>query len=120
LIARRSSIAAITFGDLIERQFEIEDLAGIDPLVQHQLDQPGQVAPYGRRSAVQMNVRVEQIGPVELDTVRHSNIANESARTRRANRLHHGFLRTHALAHAVRANSFGQLLNSLDASASPR
>src|SRR5437868_6040063 len=46
---------AIAFGDLFERQCEVEDLARIDLLVPHQFDQMGQKAAYGRGAAVEMD-----------------------------------------------------------------
>src|SRR4051812_7564691 len=50
----------VAFSHLIERQSQIENLAGIDLAVQHQIDQFRQVATNRSRSTVKMNMRVEQ------------------------------------------------------------
>src|SRR5437762_8038294 len=52
---------AVAFGHFLERQLEIEDFAGIDGPVLHQLNQLGKVAAHRSRPPVQMNVRVEQL-----------------------------------------------------------
>src|SRR5437773_2513995 len=70
---------AISLGYLLERQLEIEDFAGIDGPVLHQLNQLGKVAAHGRRTAVQVHVRVEQLRAAELHTVRNPDVADGSA-----------------------------------------
>src|SRR5712671_1073256 len=70
---------SIAFGHLFERQLEIEDLAGIDGPVLHQLNERGKVAAHRRRTTVQVHVRVEQLCAVEFDAVRDPDIADGSA-----------------------------------------
>src|SRR5207244_5185013 len=58
---------AVTLRDLLERQRQVEDLAGIDLALPHEVDQLGQVAAYGGRATVEVDVREEQLLPSDLD-----------------------------------------------------
>src|SRR5204863_3029599 len=80
---------AVTLGDLVERQGEIEDLAGVDLAVAHQVDQLGQEAAYGGGTAVQVDMGEEQLLTLELNPMRDSNIAYVASRARGMDRLHH-------------------------------
>src|SRR5260370_39672556 len=60
---------SVALRHLFERQRQIEDLAGIDLPVYHEVDQIGEKAPHRRRSAMKTNVRVEQLLAIELDAV---------------------------------------------------
>src|SRR5947209_4147912 len=60
-----------------------------------------------------MDVGVEQLLAVEADTVRHADVAHVTATASALDRLHHRLLRTDTLQHRVRADSIGQLLDSL-------
>src|SRR5258705_6730222 len=106
---------AVAFGHLLERQLEIEDFAGIDGPALHQLNQLGKVAAHGRRTAVQVHVRVEELRAGELHTVRNPDVADGSARSRAVVGLCHGLLRTDTLEHGVRADAFRQLFDARDA-----
>src|SRR5438094_7220734 len=57
---------AVAFGHLVEGQGQVEDLAGVDPSLAHQIDQLGEVAAHGGRATVQMDVGVEQLRPLQL------------------------------------------------------
>src|SRR6266404_1352398 len=48
---------AVTLRDLLERQRQVEDLAGIDLALPHDVDQLGQVATYGGRATVEGRAR---------------------------------------------------------------
>src|ERR1041385_1235400 len=65
----------VAFSHLIERQSQIENLAGIDLAVQHQIDQFRQVATNWSRSTMKMNMRVEQLLAIERDIMRNAYIA---------------------------------------------
>jgi acyl-coenzyme A synthetase/AMP-(fatty) acid ligase len=64
---------AVALGDLVEWQREIEDLAGVDLVVAHQVDQFGQEAAHRRGSAEQANVGVEQFLAAEVYPMRDPN-----------------------------------------------
>src|SRR3954469_2993563 len=51
----------VALGGVLERQGEVEDLAGVDLLVADELDELGQKASYGSGSAVQVDAREEQL-----------------------------------------------------------
>ena len=72
----------VALGHLLQRQRQIEDLAGVDLPVQHQLDQLGQVAPHGRGAAVKVNVGEEQLRAVEFHLVRDADVGDVPALTR--------------------------------------
>src|SRR6476659_10134885 len=59
----------IPLGRLLQGEGEVEDLPGVDAPVDDPLDQVGQEASDGGGSAADLDVRVEQLGPVERDTV---------------------------------------------------
>src|SRR4051812_12239679 len=92
---------AIAFGDLGQGKTKVEDSARVDLSFEHEADERRQVRADGSRPAVQMDVLEEELFAVELDAVRHADIADRAAGTRRVDRLHHGFLRADALEHAV-------------------
>src|SRR5438034_6447548 len=64
---------------------------------------------------MQMNVRIEKLFTVELDSVRHADVAHEAARAGGTNRLHHRLLGADALQHGVSTNTVGQLLDAFNA-----
>src|SRR5437867_12771863 len=110
---------AVTVRDLLERQRQVEDLAGIDLALPHEVDQLGQVAAYGGRSTVEVDVREEQLLPSDLDAMRNTDVAHVSARGGGPDRLHHRLLRADALQHGVGAESVGQLFDTGDARVTP-
>src|SRR5262249_23076104 len=67
---------AMALGHLIERQRQVEDFSGIDRPFQYQFDQLGQVPAHRCRSAMQTDVRVEQLLAIELDAVREADVAD--------------------------------------------
>jgi hypothetical protein len=83
LIARRSSIA-ITFGDLAQRQGQIEHLSRIHLALQNTVNQVGQVTPHWRRTAKQPHMPEEEIRRIEFDAVREADVADGPARARHA------------------------------------
>src|SRR5205823_7158562 len=64
---------------LIQRQSQIENLAGVDLSVQYKLDQFRQVASHRSRPTVQVDVSEEQLFAIERDTVRHANVSDIAA-----------------------------------------
>src|SRR6266511_2620275 len=60
---------AVALGDLLERQGEVEDLAGVDLAVPDEVGQLGQEAAHRRGTAVQVDVGEEQLLSGELDVV---------------------------------------------------
>src|SRR3954452_21001411 len=64
----------IAFGYSLQRQLEVEDFAGVDRAVQHKLDQLREITPNGRRAAMQVDVRVEQLLTFELNSVGHADV----------------------------------------------
>src|SRR6185369_10660798 len=105
----------IAFSHLIEGQSQIENLAGIDLAVQHQIDQFRQVATNWSRSTVKMNMRVEQLLAIERDIMRNAYIAHVTAGARGFDRLHHGFLSADAFENRVSADSVRQFFNARNA-----
>src|SRR5947209_18317408 len=61
---------------------------------------------------MEMDVCIEQLLTVELDSVRHADVAHVPALASRTDRLHHRFLGADALQHRVGADSVGQLLDA--------
>src|SRR5437899_10374863 len=110
---------AVTVRDLLERQRQVEDLAGIDLVLPHEVDQLGQVAAHGGRATVEVDVREEQLLPSDLDAMRNTDVAHVSARVGGPDRLHHRLLRADTLQHGVGAESVGQLLDTGDARVTP-
>src|SRR5206468_746322 len=66
---------AVTLRNLLERQRQVEDLAGIDLARPHEVDQLGQVAAYGGRTTVEVDVREEELLPSDLDAMRNTDRA---------------------------------------------
>src|SRR5437899_3439329 len=102
---------AVALRHLLDRQGQVEDLAWLDLAVPHEIDQVRQVAPHRRGPAVEVDVREEQLGTVELHAMRHADVADVAAGTRRADRLHHRLLRADALQDRVGSNAAGQFLD---------
>src|SRR5437762_6283995 len=88
--------SAVAFRHLIERQSQIENLAGVDLPIQHQLYQVWQVTAHWRGTAMQMHVGKEQLCPVEFNPMRYANVAHEPARSCGTDGLHHRFLGANA------------------------
>src|SRR5574337_69570 len=61
---------AIALRHLVERQSQIEDLAGVDLSVPDQINQLGQEAPHWSRTPVQAYVAEEQLLAVEFNSMR--------------------------------------------------
>lgn len=74
LIPRRSSIALVARRHLLKGQTEVEDVAGADLLVQHQLDQLRQKAAHRRGAAVQVDVSVEHLLVLERNAKRDADV----------------------------------------------
>src|SRR5947208_4192312 len=110
---------AVTLRHLLERQRQVEDLAGIDLTLPHEVDQLGQVAAHGGRATVEVDVREEQLLSGDLDAMRNTDVAHVSARVGGPDRLHHRLLRADTLQHGVGAESVGQLLDTGDARVTP-
>src|SRR5437879_8752537 len=70
---------AVPLRHLVEGQGQIEDLAGIDLPLPHEVDHLGQEAAHWSGTAMQMDVRVEELFAFELDSVRDSDEAHVPA-----------------------------------------
>src|SRR5215211_6651608 len=60
---------AVAVGGLVERQRDVEDLAGVDLAVPDEVDQLGQEAPHWGRPAVDMGEAPEQVHAVQRDAM---------------------------------------------------
>src|SRR4051794_23093337 len=96
---------------LVQREGEVEDLAGVDRAVPDELDQPGQVLPDGGRAAVDVDTGHEQLVTGDRDVVEDADETHVTARPGGVDRLHHGLLGTDGLDHRVRAEPPGELLD---------
>src|SRR6266550_626985 len=103
---------AVALRHLFERQGQIKNFAGVDLPVQHKVNQLGEVLTNWRRTAVKMDMRVEQFFATEFDSVGNADVTNRAARSRAANRLHHGFLSADTFQHGVNADALGQILDA--------
>jgi hypothetical protein len=65
---------AISFGHLVERQGQVEDLAGVDLPLPYKIDRVGQKAADRGRSPVQVDVGIgeEQVLAVQNDAMRNA------------------------------------------------
>lgn len=95
----------VAFGHLVERKRQIEDLAGIDLPLEYEVDQLRQIAPHGSGTAMQMDMREEQLLAVQFDAARGADIGGVAALARGMDRLQHRLLRADAFQHAVRADA---------------
>src|SRR4051794_38045854 len=94
----------VPFGDLIERQREIEHLAWVDRAVEDETDQIRQIAAHRCGATEQPHVSEEQVRTVEHHAVWHPDVADRSARTRDSEGLLHRFLRPYAFKYRVRTD----------------
>src|SRR4051812_36196986 len=69
----------IPLGRLLQRQGEVEDLARVDPAVDDPLDEVGQEAAHRRGTAADLDVRVEELGAIDRDAMRHADDADAAA-----------------------------------------
>src|SRR5205085_4383899 len=92
-----------------------EDLAGLHRALKDLVDQVRQMPTNRGRATVQMHVAEEQICAAQLDTMRHTHVADVSAGTGRVDRLMHRLVAADALEHAIGTDTLGQLLDASDA-----
>src|SRR5947199_6715193 len=97
---------------LIERQSQIENLAGVNLSDEHQLDQFREVAAHRGRSTVQVDVREEQLLAVEFNPVRDANVAHKPTRACGTDGLHHRFLRANTLKRRISPDAIRQFLDA--------
>src|SRR5829696_7955975 len=102
---------AVALRHLLQRQGQVEDLAGVDLPVPDQLDQLGQEAPHWGGTAVQVHMREEELLPRDLHIVEHADEPDVTAGPRAADGLHHRLLRADGLHDRVRAEPAGELLD---------
>jgi hypothetical protein len=95
----------VALGGLVERQGQVEDLAGLDLAVADQVDELGQEAAYRGGPAAHADVGVQQLLAGQLDTVGHADDADEAAGSGRAQGLGHRLAGADALQHGVGADS---------------
>jgi len=77
----------VALGCLVEREGEVEDLAGVDLAVPDELDEVGQVATYGGRSAEGVDAGEEELDAGDLYVVVDADIAEVAAAAGRGLRL---------------------------------
>src|SRR6266571_9530612 len=70
---------AVAFRDLVQRQRQIEDLPRVDLAAPYEFDELGQITPHRGRTTVEVDMRVEQLLAIEIDTMRHTHIADPAA-----------------------------------------
>jgi hypothetical protein len=83
--------------------------------LRHQIHEGRKEAADGSRAAHKAALRIEQLRGVQLDAVRHSDIADHGSRPRALQGLHHGFFGADAFEHGIRADVFRQRLDAGDA-----
>src|SRR5437764_10865603 len=69
----------VTLSDLIEGQYEVENLPRIDLPLQDKLNQLGQEPADGGRTAVQMDVGEEKLLAIQFNPMRNADVAHRSA-----------------------------------------
>src|SRR5829696_4248506 len=84
---------AVALRYLLQRQGQVEDLAGVDLPVPDQVDKLGQEAPRRGGTAVQVHMREEELLPRDLYVVEHADEPDMTACPRGADGLHHRLLR---------------------------
>src|SRR5215213_1098934 len=102
---------AVALSHLLQRQAQVENLAGVDLPVPDQLDKLGQEAPDRGGTAVQVHMREEELLPRDLHLVEHADEPDVTACPRGADGLHHRLLRADGLDDRVRAEPAGELLD---------
>src|SRR5215204_4731553 len=102
---------AVALRHLLQRQGQVEDLAGGDLPVPDQVDKLGQEAPHRGGTAVQVHMREEELLPRDLHVVEHADEPDVTACPRAADGLHHRLLRADGLDDRVRAEPAGEFLD---------
>src|SRR5829696_9048265 len=100
---------------LVQREGEVEDLAGVDLAVPDELDQLGQVLPDRGGAAVDVDTGHEQLVAGDRDVVGDTDEAHVTARPGGVDRLHHGLLGADGLDDRVGAEPAGEFLDPGDA-----
>jgi hypothetical protein len=101
----------VTLGGLLERQFEVEDFAGVDLAVPNQVHELGQETAHRGRAAVQVHVAEEQLLPRQPDAVGNADVADMAPGAGGANGLHHRLLGADRLDNRVRAQPVSDFLD---------
>src|SRR5438105_1856914 len=83
---------AVALGDLVEREGEVEHLAGVDLTAPDEVDQLGKEAADGCGTAVQVDVGEEQLVAGEVHVVTDADVADVPAGPGGADGLHHRLL----------------------------
>lgn len=110
-MARRSSMAPVAFGRVLEREGEVEHRSRVDLPLPDQVDQVGQEPADRCRPAVQVHLGEEQLGAIQRDVMGDPDVADVSAGTGCPDRLCHRLLGTDRLDHRLRAEPVGELLD---------
>src|SRR5436190_3282294 len=79
----------VPVGRFVEREGEVEDLAGVDVAVPDQLDELGQEAAHGRGTAEEVHLGEEQFVAGDRDVVADADEADVAAGAGGAHRLRH-------------------------------
>jgi hypothetical protein len=95
----------VTFGGLLEREGQVEDLAGVDHAPPDELDQFGQEPPDRGWAAVPVYGGEEQLVAGQLDAVGDADVADVAAGTGGTDRLHHRLLGADGFDDRVRAEA---------------
>src|SRR5271166_4861398 len=102
---------AVAFGDVGERQYLIEDPSGIDLALQYQINQVRQETADRGGATEHTDLREEQRLSIQLDAVRHADVADHGAGTRALDGLRHRLIGANALQHGIRTDVPGELLD---------
>ena len=111
LVAVRSVHGLVALGRPVEREGEVEDLAGVDLAVPDELDQVGQVLPDRGGAAVDVDAGHEELVAGDRDVVGDADEADVAPGAGGVDGLHHGFLGADGLDDRVRAEPAGELLD---------
>ena len=104
----------VAVGDLVERECEVEDLAGVDGAVRDQVDELGQESAHGGGAAVEVGVAEEQLIAGEV-AVGDADVADVAAGADRSDGLQHRFAGADGLDDRVHAQPVGEVLDAGDA-----
>src|SRR3954466_9282686 len=83
---------AVPLGGAVERELEVEDLAGVDLTLPDAFDEVGQESAHGRRTAVEVDLREEDLITGQLDIMGDAHVSDVPTRSRGPDGLHHRLL----------------------------
>src|SRR6516162_9958101 len=103
---------AIALGNLIQRQHQVEDLAGIDRSIQDKINQLGEKTSHWGGAAVEMNVTIEKLLSIQFHAMWDADVPDVPAGARGLDGLHHRLLCADALQYGISTDAFGHVFNA--------